>query len=86
MNKRLQVMMDDSELKEIQAIADNQHVSLAEWVRRALRTARDAQPKNNVQNKLEAVRNAMQYDFPISDIDDILGEIETGYGAGNDTE
>lgn len=79
-------MMDESELKEIQAIADNQHVSLAEWVRRAIRAARDVQPRNNVQSKLEAVRNAMQYDFPISDIDDILGEIETGYGAGNETE
>lgn len=81
MSKRLQVMIPDEELREIQALARREKVSVAEWVRRALRGARQSQPRIDIQRKLEAVRSAIGFDFPIADIDRMLEEIESGYGA-----
>ena len=37
MSKRLQVILDDAELREIQRIARRQRLTVAEWVRQALR-------------------------------------------------
>jgi hypothetical protein len=81
MSKRLQVIIEDDELREIQALARREKVSVAEWVRRALRSVRQVQPRLDAQRKLEAVRTAIHYDFPTADIDQLLGEIESGYGA-----
>jgi hypothetical protein len=80
MSKRLQVMITDDELREIQALARREKLSVAEWVRRALRKARQTQPRIGVQRKLEAVRSAITYEYPTADIDRMLGEIESGYG------
>ena len=44
MPKRLQVLLDEEEYKEIQRVARNQRVTLAEWVRQALRQARSDNP------------------------------------------
>lgn len=77
----MQVMIPDSELREIQALARRDKVSVAEWVRRALRRARQTQPRIDAQRKLEAVRSAIRCDFPVADIDRMLEEIESGYGA-----
>ena len=74
-------MIPDSELREIQALARRETVSVAEWVRRALRAARQSQPGTDAQRKLEAVRSAVRCDFPTADIDRMLEEIESGYGA-----
>jgi hypothetical protein len=40
MAKRLQVILQDSEYREIQRAARSRHMSLAEWVRQALQSAR----------------------------------------------
>jgi len=32
--------------------------------------------------KLEIIRAAAQHDYPVTDIDDMLAEIERGYGTG----
>ena len=81
MSKRLQVMMADDELREIKALARREKISVAEWVPRALRSARQTQPRINAQPKLEAVRAAIHCNVPTADIDRMLGEIESGYGA-----
>ena len=80
-SKRLQVLIDEAELKEIQVLATQEQMTVADWVRRALRTARQAQPRMNPHSKLEVVRRVIQYDFPTSDMDQMLGEIESGYGS-----
>ena len=41
MTKRLQVLLDDEELREIQELARRRHQTTAAWVRDALRVARD---------------------------------------------
>ena len=81
MSKRLQVIITDEELREIRALAKREKVSVAEWVRQALRKARQAQPGIEARRKLEAIRTAIGYDFPTADIDQMLGEIESGYGT-----
>ena len=40
MTKRLQVLLEDTELREIQRVARSQRVTLAEWVRQSLQIGR----------------------------------------------
>jgi len=82
MAKRLQVILKDPEYREIQRMARARHLSLAEWVRQALDLARRREPVGSVGKKLEAIRVAARYDFPASDMDDMLAEIEKGYASG----
>jgi hypothetical protein len=79
MSKRLQVLLDASELREIQKLARAQHLSVAEWVRAALRAARRREPLSDAGKKLEVVRAAARCSFPTADIAAMLGEIEQGY-------
>lgn len=79
MSKRLQVLLDEQELEEIQRIARGQRTTVAEWVRQALRSARQQEPLGDAGRKLEAVRVAAVHSFPTGDIDQMLAEIERGY-------
>lgn len=79
MTKRLQVLFEDDELSELQGIARRHRMTTAEWVRRSLRMARDADAGADTSQKLAAVRRAAGFAFPTGDIDSLLGEIERGY-------
>ncbi|HET9344185.1 MAG TPA: hypothetical protein VFO05_00680 [Candidatus Limnocylindrales bacterium] len=79
MTKRLQVLFEDDELREIQRLARRHRMTTAEWVRRSLRAAREAEGGADVGQKLAAVRAAAGHSFPTADIDTMLGEIERGY-------
>ncbi len=81
MSKRLQVLLDDTELRDIQRLARAQRMSVAEWVRGALRAARRREPLGDAGKKLEIVRSAARHAFPTADIDAMLGEIERGYSG-----
>jgi len=83
MSKRLQVILQDPAYREIQRVARARHMSLAEWVRQALDTARRREPVGDVNKKLEAIRAAAKYEFPTADIDGMLFEIEQGYTSGD---
>jgi len=82
MAKRLQVILKDPEYRAIQRVAQSRHMSIAEWVRQALESARRQEPMGSISKKLDAIRIAAQYDYPSGDIDSMLAEIEAGYGAG----
>lgn len=82
MPKRLQVILQEPEYREIQRIARSRRMSLAEWVRQALDAARRHEPAGDVSKKLEAIRAAAKYEFPTGDIKDMLAEIEQGYLGG----
>lgn len=82
MSKRLQVILKDAEYREVQRAARSRHMSIAEWVRRALDLARREEPERSMGKKLDAVRLAVQCEYPVSDIDRMLDEIEMGYRAG----
>ena len=79
MSKRLQVLLDEDELREIQRIARTRRMTVAEWVRQALRSAGQSEPLREASKKLEVVRAAARHSYPTGDIDQMLGEIEKGY-------
>ncbi len=83
MSKRLQVLLQDKELTEIQQTARRQQMTTAEWVRQALRAARRAQPRVASHKKLQVVRFAARHAFPAPDLDQMLSEIESGYLGGS---
>jgi hypothetical protein len=56
-------------------------MTVAEWVRHALRAARRTQPLGDQQRKLESIRTAAQQQFPTADIDEMLADVERGYAA-----
>ncbi len=77
MSKRLQVLMDEEEYLEIQGVARRQRLTVAEWVRQALRKARE-DDSGTIEAKLRAVAEASRHQFPTADIDVMLDEIERG--------
>jgi len=82
MAKRLQVILQDRDYKEIQRMARLRRMSLAEWVRQALDLARNREPLSDVEKKLAVVRASVQHDYPAGDIGTMLAEIEKGYLNG----
>jgi hypothetical protein len=81
MSKRLQVLFDEAELRDLRETARREKVPLSEWVRRALRDARRGEPAGDIDSKLRAVRAAARHEFPTADIDEMLAEIERGYAT-----
>jgi hypothetical protein len=58
-------------------------LTVAEWVRQALRAARRQAPRGDAARKLQVVRAAAGHSFPAESIGEMLAEIESGYtGSG----
>jgi hypothetical protein len=81
MSKRLQVVLSDEELEQLREAASREGLTVSEWVRQALRRARRERPAGGRARKLAAVRAAARHSFPTADIDQMLNEIERGYGS-----
>lgn len=79
MTKRLQVLLDEVELRMIQRLARRDRVTTAEWVRRRLREGAAAGSRPDTASKLAAVHAAYRHDSPAPEIDQMLDEIERGY-------
>ena len=79
MSKRLQVLLEDKELRQIQKIARENRMTVAEWVRQAFRAARAGVAAGDSSMKLQAVRRASKHGFPTADVYQMLREIEQGY-------
>ena len=79
MTKRLQVLLDEKELRTIQRLARREKLTTAEWVRRRLREGASAGPDTG--SKLAAIHSAYRHApaGPAPDIDQMLDEIERGY-------
>ena len=77
MPKQLQVLLDEEEYLEIQDVARRQRLSVSEWVRQALRKARDNQ-HGIPETKLRAIADGSSHRFPTADVGDMLREIEAG--------
>jgi hypothetical protein len=84
MSKRLQVLLDEREFEELQHQAREEQMTVAEWVRRSLRAARRQSASGDVRRKLAAIRAAAGHSFPVGDVEEMLAEIERGYGRGAD--
>jgi len=79
MAKRLQVLLDDVEWRELKRSARAEKTTVAEWVRRAIRHARRNTSSEDIDRKLSAIRAAARHAFPASDIGQMNEEIERGY-------
>lgn len=79
MTKRLQVLMNDEELRSIQRLARAERVTTAEWVRQRLREAQEARARPDIATKLAAIHRASQFRAPAPDVEQMLAEIERGY-------
>jgi hypothetical protein len=75
-------MVTDSEYEELKARADSDKVSIGEWVRRAIRRSSLESSVGRTDQKLAAIRRALDYQFPTGDIDTINRDIEEGRSAG----
>lgn len=80
MSIRLQVVMEEEELDAIRASARARGVTVSEFVRETLREARRKVATGDTERKLAAIRAADRHAYPTADIDQMLGEIERGYG------
>lgn len=76
---RLQVLLPEKEVAEIRRLAEQENLSVGEWVRRTLRDARARQSLREPGLKLKALRKAAACSYPVADLDQMLGEIEKGY-------
>ena len=81
MTKRLQILLNDKEMRAIQDSAERQQVTVREWVRQTLRNACPQAPLTDTKKKLDVVSVASRCDFPTGDIAQILREIDQGYQA-----
>lgn len=75
----MQVILRDEEMRELRRAAKGKRVTISEWVRQAIRTARRQEPGTDAGKKLDAVRAAARHGFPAGDIEQMLAEIERGY-------
>ena len=82
MSKRLQVLMPDDRLREVQRIARRRGLSVGEWVRRVLDDACRREPRGQVSEKLAALDRALRVNGPACDIEQMNAEIARGYTAG----
>lgn len=79
MTKRLQVLLDDEELADIQRHARQRHQTTAAWVREALREVRERAQDENAARILRVIEETSKYSHPVGDIEQMLAEIERGY-------
>ena len=82
MLKRLQVLVDEAELQEIRKAAEARGMTVAAWVRNAIREERRREPSTSPAHKLAVIREAAKHESPTADVAQMLHEIECGFLAG----
>ncbi|GAC1524296.1 MAG: antitoxin [Chloroflexota bacterium] len=83
MSKRLQIVVDDDEVRRFERCAKVEGLTLSSWARQALRAAEREVSVGDPDSKLAAIRAAYQYAFPAPDLATMLEEIEHGYVAAD---
>jgi len=79
MMKRMQVLLDEKEFRRIKQVARGRGMTVAEWVRQALRQAYREEPAGDRDRKLAAIRASLVHDYPTADIGQMIEEISRGY-------
>ena len=77
MTDRLEVLLDDAELRTIQGLARRDKLTTPEWVRRRLREGMDAGPRPDTATRLDAIHAAYRQASaePAPEIGQMLDEI-----------
>lgn len=81
MSKRLQVLFDDAEYRDLQRTARRHRLTVSAWIRQSVRELIRHEPAGDPDRKLRAVREATRHAYPAPPIDQMLQEIESGYGG-----
>ena len=81
MSKRLQVILEEAEYRDLQRIARRHRMTVSEWVRQTLRQGQRREPVAEPDRKFRTVREGARHAFPTADIGQMLTEIERGYGG-----
>ena len=81
MATRLEILLDEAELAEIEQAAKAQRLTVVEWVHHVLRRARATEERTPVEDKLRAVRASARYGYPTADIAAMLDEAASGRAA-----
>ena len=84
MSKRLQVVLQESELRKFRQAARRAGLTLSEWARQTLRSASREGDVGDAERKLAAIRRAAALGdtVPGVDIETMNEEIERGYVQG----
>jgi hypothetical protein len=69
-------------MHRLKRLAQGGGVTVAAWVREAIRKAAQDQPEQAPDRKLAAIRAAVRHRFPTADIGRMLSEIERGRARG----
>jgi len=87
MTKRLQVLLDDADLRTIQRLAKRERQTTAEWVRQRLREGVANAARPDTATRLAAIHAAYRRESqaPVPEIDEMLAEIERGYHSDPST-
>lgn len=75
MSTRLQIIIDNNELKEIKKVAKTEGKSLSQWVRGLIR---DRMAKRKPPQRAHIAARLRAMNLPAPPIEQILKEIETG--------
>ena len=79
MSKRLQIVVDEDEVRRFEECARAEGLTLSAWARQALRSAEREVSRGDPDRKLDTIRAAYQCAFPAPDIAAMNDEIERGY-------
>jgi hypothetical protein len=71
--------MEERELAEIRQIAQRHGLTVSEWTRQVVRSARRRESVGDPARKLHAIRSAVDHSFPVGDVSSMLADIERGY-------
>jgi len=80
MSKRLQVLLDERELRDIRLAATRAGQTVSEWARQAMRAySRAGSSTADPARKLAVIQSAATHSYPTAEIDEMLAQVEAGY-------
>ena len=80
MSKRLQVLLDERELRDIRHAATCAGQTVSEWARQAMRAHSRAGSSNaDPARKLAVIQSAVTHTYPTAEVDEMLAQVEAGY-------
>ena len=80
MSKRLQVLLDERELRDIRLAATRAGQTVSEWARQAMRAhSRAGRSDVDPARKLAVIQSAATHSYPTAEIDEMLAQVEAGY-------
>lgn len=76
------MLLPPADLQRLKRMAQGKGMTVASWVREAIRRAAQEQPEGDSARKLSALRAAVRHSFPTANMDAMLSEIERGRARG----